>query len=231
MGDISVQTLSDSIAAADAAAEHIASAIRRAVSTNGRATVAFSGGRTPERMLRTLASSPLPWHSISIFQVDERIAPDGHTDRNLSGLHEALKRGHADALHTLVAMPVTATDLDGACHVYQREIEAAAGTPAEFDIIHLGLGDDGHTASLFPGDALLDRHDVDVAVTDGEHAGYRRMTLTIDAIERAREVVFLVSGADKSAALARLRNADPSIPAGRLKLRKAVVFTDKSANP
>ena len=119
-------------------------------------------------------------------------------------------------------MPVWAHDLDAAASMY------AADLPAALDLVHLGLGPDGHTASLVPGDPVLDVTDREVAVT-GIYQGRRRMTLTYPALNKARGVLWLVTGEDKVDALQRLLRGDTSIPAGRVAAENALVLADRSA--
>jgi 6-phosphogluconolactonase len=209
------------------AAEVMAGAARQAVDRRGRFLVALSGGRTPERMLRLLAEEDLPWDRVHVFQVDERVAPPGHADRNLTGLAAALALRLPPA--TLHPMPVERADLSSAAARYAAELRGLCGTPPVMDLVHLGLGEDGHTASLFPGDPALSAPG-EVAVT-AVHNGRRRMTLTRPVLDRARRVVWLVAGAGKARALERLQHADPGIPAGRVRRDRALVLADAEAAP
>src|SRR5262245_59135159 len=178
--------------------------------------MAVSGGHTPWRMLRALASDELPWQQVHIVQVDERVAPAADPDRNLAHLRASLL-DHAplppDHIH---AMPVEAADLDRAAEQYALTLRDVAGVPPVLDLVHLGLGPDGHTASLVPGDPVLDITDADVAAT-GSYHGRRRMTLTFPIINRSRLVLWLVTGSEKDATLVRLRDGDRSIPASRVR--------------
>jgi 6-phosphogluconolactonase len=211
----------------DGAAACIAADARRAVAERGLFTLALSGGLTPGPMLRALARERVPWQAVHLFQVDERVAPAGDRERNLTPLCDELLARVAGPPPRLHAMPVDDPDLADAARRYARELEAVAGAPPVLDLVHLGLGGDGHTASLFPGDPALEATDP-VALTR-EHRGRRRMTLTYPALNRARRIVWLVSGAEKADALARLLRADPAIPAGRVRQDRAQVFADAAA--
>jgi 6-phosphogluconolactonase len=200
------------------AAGFVADRIRSAVAANGTFTCAVSGGQTPSLMLTELAEHDLPWSSVEIYQVDERVAPDGDPERNLTHLRQIL----GSLPVTLIPMPVTDPDLEAADGGY------ASRLPARFDLVHLGLGTDGHIASLVPGDPVLEVTDRLVAVT-GPYQGHRRMTLTYPALARADEIIWLVTGASKREALNRLLAGDPSIPAARVQARRSVIFTDAPA--
>lgn len=208
-------------------AAEIAGAAREAVALRGRFLVAFSGGRTPLRMLALLAAEALPWDRVHVFQVDERVAPPGHPDRNLTGLRGALLDRVPLLPSAVHAMPVERTALTAAAACYAAELRALAGTPPRLDLVHLGLGEDGHTASLFPGDAALAAAG-DVTVT-GVRSGRRRMTLTRPVLDGARRIVWEVVGAGKARPLARLLRADPGIPAGRVRRERALVVADAAA--
>jgi len=210
--------LPDARALAAAAAHFVADHARRAVAERGTFSLAVSGGATPWAMFAELATEDVPWTSVRIFQVDERVAPDGDPDRNLTHLRQALGTAPAEVL----PMPVAAADLDAAAADY------AAGLPARLDLVHLGLGPDGHTASLVPGDPVLGVTDRLVALTQ-PYQGHRRMTLTYPALARAHDVMWLVSGADKRAALAKLRAGDRSVPAAGVEAGHATIFADTAA--
>jgi 6-phosphogluconolactonase len=189
--------------------------------------MAVSGGTTPWEMLRALARERTQWDCVHFFQVDERVSPAGHADRNLTHVLEALS--HAPLLREQIhAMPVEASDLPDAAREYCAVLAALAGTPPVLDLVHLGLGADGHTASLVPGDPVLDVLDRDVAITS-EYQGRRRMTLTYPVINRARKILWLATGASKAPMLARLRAADAAIPAGRVRQVGAVILADAAA--
>jgi 6-phosphogluconolactonase len=208
----------DAGAVAARAATHVAALARTAVAEHGRFTFAVSGGRTPWAMFAELASEEMPWADTELFQVDERVAPDGDPDRNLTNLKAAI--GAAPA--RVHPMPVNDPDLDAAAAAY------ATVLPQRFDLVHLGLGPDGHTASLVPGDPVLEVTDALVGVTQ-PYQGHRRMTLTYPALARADEVLWLVTGPDKQDALAKLLAGDESIPAGRVLATHSLVMADAAA--
>jgi 6-phosphogluconolactonase len=225
---VRTEFLPDPGAVAMRAAERVARIAREAVTERGRCALAFSGGATPSRAFRALAGEDVPWDRVHLFQVDERVAPSGDPDRNYSRLKEALIDRIAIPSANVHPMPVEEEDLDeGACR-YKAILRQIAGTPPVLDLVQLGLGEDGHTASLFPGDAALQVIDADVAVS-GLHKGRRRMTLTFPAIDRARCILWLVTGAGKAEALERLRAGDRSIPAGRVRSDRAVLLADRAA--
>lgn len=211
--------------AAPIAADVIATAAARAIDARGKFTFALSGGSTPWMMLGRLAGYDLPWHKVHVFQVDERAAPDGDPARNLTHIQTQFLDRVAIPVSNVHAMPVTVNKLETGAKSHAQEMQALAGDPPVLDLVHLGLGSDGHTASLVPGDDVLDRLDSDVAVS-ASYQGHERMTLTFPAINRARQILWLVTGADKAPVLERLLRADPSIPAGRISQGQAVVVTD-----
>ena len=211
-------TLPDAAALASRAADIVAGLAHSSVADHGRFRFAVSGGHTPWAMFAELTEMDVPWSSTEIFQVDERVAPDGDAVRNLTHLHESLDRVPAQ----VVPMPVTDADLEAAAGAY------AARLPDAFDVVHLGLGPDGHTASLVPGDPVLDVADRLVAVTD-PYQGHRRMTLTYPILNRSRCVLFVVTGAEKVSALTALRTGDRAIPAGRISGERALVIADAAA--
>ena len=220
--------LADADAVAGEAAGLIAAEARRAVAARGRFVVAVSGGRTPWKMLRVLAGENVPWTSVHVVQVDERIAPDGDPDRNLTHLRESLLEHAPLPAEHLHAMPVNDADVEEAARRYARLLEQIAGRPPVLDLAHLGLGPDGHTASLVPDDPVLEVVDRDVGLT-GVYMKRRRMTLTYPILDRSRRILWLVTGADKAAMLPRLRAGDRSIPAGHVNQEQALVLADRSA--
>ena len=223
-----IEALVDADAVARAGAALTAEEARAAVAARGRFVVAFSGGHTPWKMLRALTDEKMPWPEVHVVQVDERVAPEGDADRNLTHLRESLLAHCPLRPEQVHAMPVEAADLEEATARYARTLRDVAGSPAVLDLAHLGLGPDGHTASLVPGDPVLDVTGADVALS-GVYQGRRRMTLTYPALDRARRIVWLVTGGDKAGMLARLYQGDDSIPAGRVRRDRALVLADREA--
>jgi 6-phosphogluconolactonase len=224
-----IEVLADADAVAKRGAAVIAAAARDAVVATGRFVVAVSGGTTPWVMLRALAGEKVPWEQVHIVQVDERAAPAGDKDRNLTHLRDSLLvRVPSLRPEEVHAMPVEMSDLAAAALQYAGTLREIAGTPPVLDLVHLGLGPDGHTASLVPGDPVLDVADVDVAPT-GVYQGRRRLTLTYPIINRARRVLWLVTGAEKAGPLTRMLAGDPMIPAGRVAQGTALLLADRAA--
>jgi 6-phosphogluconolactonase len=217
--DAQVEVLADAESAARRGAEIVADHARAAVDRQGAFTLAVSGGGTPAPMFRALSGEDVPWSQTSVYQVDERVAPSGHADRNLTHLLANLPEA---ARERVLPMPVEADDLEAAAAEY------GASLPERFDLIHLGLGPDGHTASLVPGDPVLEVDDRDVALT-GVYNGRRRMTLTYPVLARAATVLWLVAGEEKGEALRLTLAGDPSIPAGRVSAGRCVVVADAAA--
>jgi len=223
-----LEVLDDADSVARKGATMIAAEACSAIAARGRFTLAVSGGHTPWIMLRALASEDVSWAGVHVFQVDERIAPDGDPDRNLTHLRESLLEHSSLRPEQVHAMPVGSPHLQEAAGQYARTLQEFAGSPAIIDLIHLGLGPDGHTASLVPGDPVLEVSDVDVALT-GVYQGRRRMTLTYPVLNRARRVLWVVTGAEKVRPLQQLLDGDRSIPAGRVSCEQAVVLADRAA--
>jgi 6-phosphogluconolactonase len=217
--EVRLETLPDAEAAARRGAELIAAAAREAVRERAGCAIAVSGGSTPLPMFAALADEDVPWDALGIWQVDERIAPRDDEDRNLAPLLASLP--HSARVHE---MPVDG-DAEG---LEARAATYAAGLPARFDLVQLGIGDDGHTASLVPGDAVLEVQDRDVAIT-GAYQGRRRMTLTYPVLDRARSVLFLVTGEGKAEPLRKLLARDPNIPAARVSAQDQLAVVDHAA--
>lgn len=215
-------------AAAQAAAEYLAQCANEAVARHGAFSLAASGGSEPWEMFGRFAREDVPWERVQLFQVDERVAPHGHAERNWTRLE-----AHLVARVPLLAqhahpMPVEEDDLDLAAARYTGVLSAIAGAPPVLDLVHLGLGTDGHTASLVPGDAVLDKTESEVAVT-ASYQGHRRMTFTYAPINRARRILWFVVGQRKARALAGLLAGDARLPASRVRQGEAVVIADQAA--
>lgn len=222
------QVFSDSNAVAKAAAVIIGAEARLAVSARGRFIMAVSGGKTPWQMLRDLAQEDVPWAFFHIVQVDERIAPAGDSDRNLTHLRESLLSHAPIPPEHIHAMPVEAPDFEKACIDYTGILNSLCGNPPVIDLVHLGLGPDGHTASLIPGDAVCQVHDREVALT-GLYQNRYRMTLTYPVINRSRSILWVVTGAEKAPMVPRLLAGDPHIPAGPIAQKNATLLLDAPA--
>jgi 6-phosphogluconolactonase len=220
-GSVRVEIEEDGAAVARRGAAALA-----AVGGRGSCAIAVSGGRTPLAMFATLAGEDMPWAEVGIWQVDERIAPRGHEDRGLTHLIASLPTEGLDRVHP---MPVDDLDPDDDDACAAAAAAYASGLPATFDLIHLGLGDDGHTASLVPGDPVLEVSDRDVAVTGGVFRGRRRLTLTFPALDRAQRVLWIVTGADKARPLGQLVAHDRAIPAGRIAATDQLAIVDRAA--
>ncbi|HEX5526502.1 MAG TPA: 6-phosphogluconolactonase [Solirubrobacterales bacterium] len=218
---IELEVAGDERAASRRAAELIAAAGEEAAAERGRFAWAMSGGRSPWAMLAILGElEAMPWERTELFQVDERVAAPGSPDRNLTHMVLGLSMAHQA---TLRPMPVTQRDLDAAAREYE------AGLPDRFDLVHLGLGPDGHTASLVPDDPVLEVDDRRVAITGTEYQGHRRMTITYPTLSEARQIVWMITGADKREPLQKLLAGDESIPAGRVRNENTIVVADEAA--
>jgi len=224
-----IQIHDDGDAVARAGAAFVADAARAAIASRGRFLFAVSGGRTPWQMMAVLVTADVDWSKVHLFQVDERIAPAGDPDRNLTHLRDSLLAHVTLPDGNLHAMRVEAPDSEAPAGQYAAELTRVAGSPAVLDLIHLGLGPDGHTASLVPDDAVLRVTDRDVAITAGEYQGRRRMTLTYPVLDRAREILWLIDGAAKADMLPLVVAGDPSIPAGRVRAARSTAIVDKPA--
>ena len=213
---------------AAAGANFISARAAEAIAERGQFTLALSGGSTPWVMLGKLAEYDLPWDRFKLFQVDERVAADGDPERNLVHIRKEFADRIALPAENLLAMPVVSDDLEQAAGKYQEILTNLAGDPPILDVIHLGLGGDGHTASLVPGDPVLDESERDVAITD-IYSGRQRMTLTYSIINRARHILWLITGEGKADMLSRLIQGDADIPAGRVSQQQATIVADTTA--
>jgi 6-phosphogluconolactonase len=223
-----ISVFPDADTVAGEAAKLIAKEARDAVAARGKFVMAVSGGKTPWLMLRDLSHEDVPWNAVHVVQVDERIAPPGDPDRNLTHLRESLLTNAPLRPEQIHEMPVNSPNIESACMQYALTLEKIAGSPSVLDLVHLGLGPDGHTASLVPKDPVLDVKDADVALT-GIYQGRPRMTLTYPIINRSRFVLWLVTGEEKAGLLPRLLAGDVSIPAGHVRANRAVVLADRAA--
>lgn len=225
--DMRIETYSDKAAVAERTAEVIADAAREGARRHGRSVLAFSGGSTPVDMLRSLGEMQLRWNATHIVQVDERVAPDGDPDRNWTMITNNLLAG-ADIPDALLhPMPVTADDLDAAAKQYASRLQIVCGVPPIADVVHLGMGPDGHTASLVPGDPVLEVRDRWVALA-GPYQGRERMTMTYPTINAARLIVWQVTGANKAAAMRRGLQGK-GVPASGIRRRDVVVIATRDA--
>jgi 6-phosphogluconolactonase len=225
---IKVEVLETADAVAKKAATIITQEARVAVAARRRFVMAVSGGHTPWLMLRALATLEMPWRELDIFQVDERVAPRNDPDRNLTHLQKSLLDQSPLSAAQIHAMSVESSDLEAAAAGYAATLRQLLGAPPLLDLVHLGLGPDGHTASLVPGDPVIAVRDADVAVT-GLYQGRRRMTLTYPILNRARRILWVVTGEEKAPALRQLIDGDSSIPAGHVRRDSALVVADKAA--
>jgi 6-phosphogluconolactonase len=221
-----LEVADDGAAAAALAAQQLERACHHAVKQRGRAVIAVSGGETPWPMLRAFAHAALPWSRVFVGQVDERCVPRGDERRNLTRIEQALVAAGPLPPSNLLAMPVDASDLEAAAHAYAVELERHAD--GVLDLVQLGLGADGHTASLVPRDPALDVDDRDVALA-GPYQDTRRMTLTFRTLSAARERLWLVTGSEEAAALAQLWSGQGSAPATRVARERAWIVCDAAA--
>lgn len=227
MRELEVEILEDGAALAARTADLVAAKLAGAVTARGSATVAVSGGSSPLAFFRVLAGKELSWEAIHVFQVDERVAPAGHEDRNLVGLEAALLDRVPIPPGNVHPMPVEDPDLEAGAAAYAEEIRAVAGRDGRLDVVHLGIGDDGHTASWPPGDPVVDATD-DVAVV-GPFNGRLRMTLTPPAVNRAGWIVWLIAGATKAPVVARLLAGDQALPASRVRRSDCTLLADQDS--
>lgn len=223
-----IRTFQSANEVAKEAANYIADRIRESLTKKGFFTMAISGGRTPWEMIKELANEDLEWEKVFLFQVDERMAPDGHPDRNLTQLFNSIQGTKLMTRLNIFPMHVIAEDLDQACQEYADSIQRITET-GKLDLIHLGIGTDGHTASLIPGDEVLEVQDKSIALTSHPYQGRNRMTLTYPLINEAEKILWVVTGEEKAEMLERLLQKDPSIPAGKINQTHAILLTEESA--
>jgi 6-phosphogluconolactonase len=210
------------------AAAYLEQEIRDALTHQKSFSLAISGGRTPWEMLKILSKADLPWKRVNLFQVDERVAPDGHADRNLTQLFQAIAGTPMVTQLRIFPMPVLAEDLEEGCREYTQVLDEITEGKG-LDLIHLGLGSDGHTASLVPGDGVMDVKDRLVACTQNTYQGRIRMTLTYPLLNAAKQLLWIVTGSEKQEMVKRLIQQDPSIPAGTIRQENALLMVDQAA--
>ncbi len=210
------------------AAAYLEQEIRDALTHQKSFSLAISGGRTPWEMLKILSKADLPWKRVNLFQVDERVAPDGHADRNLTQLFQAIVGTPMVTQLRIFPMPVLAEDLEEGCREYTQVLDEITDSKG-LDLIHLGLGSDGHTASLVPGDGVMEVQDRLVACTQNTYQGRIRMTLTYPLLNAAKQLLWIVTGSEKQEMVKRLIQQDPSIPAGSIRQENALLMVDQAA--
>jgi 6-phosphogluconolactonase len=213
---------------AEGAAAYIEQLIRETLAHKKYFSMAISGGRTPWEMLKILSKASLPWTRVNLFQVDERVAPDGHADRNLTQLFQVIEGSPLVNHLRIFPMPVMAEDLGAASQDYAKLIHEITDGEG-LDLIHLGMGSDGHTASLVPGDGVLDVNDREVACTEQLYQGRIRMTLTYPLLNSSKRILWIVTGAEKQEMVQRLLKQDASIPAGSVNQANALLMVDQAA--
>jgi 6-phosphogluconolactonase len=221
------RVLTDSAAVAAYSADLVARRIRAAVARRGRCRLAVSGGSTPAAMLDALVRLDVPWDSVELHQVDERIAPSGSADRNATQLEAHLlaplrAAGRGLPRRNVHLLPVESHDLIRAVRSASRRLDAAP----PFDLIHLGLGDDGHTASWPPG---VDVPSGNALAAVGPFNGFRRVTMTPRVVNAARSRLVVVSGASKAQAVERWSCGDRSAPISRVRRTDTTVILDEAA--
>lgn len=224
-----IRTFESADVVATEAALYIADRIRENIAKKGFFTMAISGGRTPWAMIKELAKVDLPWEKVFLFQVDERIAPDAHPDRNLTQLFKAIEGSKLVLRLNIFPMRVNAEDLGEACAEYESHINRMTGN-GKLDLIHLGIGTDGHTASLVPDDPILEVIDKGVDITGNTYQGRLRMSLTYPLINQAEQILWVITGEEKAEMLDRLLHKDHAIPAGKIDQQHAVVLTEELAS-
>ena len=218
----------DAQTVAQRAAIMISELASKSIAARRQFTFASSGGKTPWLMFEHLTKLDIKWEHVHLFQVDERVAPAHDPSRNWTHLEESLISRVAIPRSNAHEIPVDSENPERAATMYGDSLSRIAGTPAVLDLVHLGLGPDGHTASLVPGDPVLSVDDVDVASTS-VYQGQRRVTLTFPILNRARHILWVVVGSDKQAALSKLLVEDRSIPAGRVGGARSIVLADRAA--
>ena len=227
-GIVEIKIFSSADEVAQLSARYIEELIQETLSKKDFFTMALSGGRTPWEMLKYLAKADLPWHHIHLFQVDERMAPDGHADRNLTQLFKAIEGSPLVTQLHIYPMPVTREDEQHAAKEYATTLQEITGN-GMLDLVHLGLGNDGHTASLVPGDSICLERNKDIAWTQAPYQGRFRMSMTYPLLNRSKKILWVVTGLEKSSMVQKLLSQDPSIPAGSIAQESALLIADQEA--
>jgi 6-phosphogluconolactonase len=197
------------------------------ICSTGRFLFAMSGGTTPWKVLRQLADTTLMWEAIELFQVDERIAPAGDPQRNLTKINETLLNSISPRPVQVHAIPVEFASPKFVAEAYTQSLRERCGTPPILDLIHLGLGEDGHTASLLPDDPA--RKSLAPVTVSKQYQGLHRITMTYPTINAARQRLWIITGAHKRPMLERLYHGDSSIPAGLVERENSIILADKEA--
>lgn len=226
---MNLRVFADARQAATEAASHIAERAREAVNAKGSFTLALSGGRSPRIMFEALAAAEVPWPSVELFQVDERLVPADSSERNFGSIRELLVDAASVPRARVHAMPVDGGDPREAAIEYGQTLRRVLGAEGRLDLVHLGLGADGHTASLLPGDPAVEA--IGDVILSRPYQGHRRLSLSRNVLSASRERLWLVTGGDKQAALAALLDGRLDAPAGRLERGNSVVFADRAAAP
>lgn len=209
------------------AAAWIGGQARRTLDERGQFSIALSGGRGPHRLYEALAREKIEWQRVQLFQVDERAAPPDSPERNFRAIRALLVERVAIPAGQVHPMPVDTDDLEAAAGEYAATLERALGPERILDLVHLGLGEDGHTASLLPGDAASEPGAP--VIVSREHEGFRRLSLNYPVLSAARQRCWFVTGAGKSEVLPRAVDGDLAIPAGRIRREDSLVFADQAA--
>jgi 6-phosphogluconolactonase len=201
--------------------------VRRGLAERDTFTLALSGGRGPHRLFEALARERVPWQRVHLFQVDERAAPADSPERNFRAIRELLIERVPIPDANVHPMPVEQEGLEGAARDYASTLAQVLGPELVLDLVHLGLGEDGHTASLFPGDPASESGAP--VIVSREHQGFRRLSLNYPLLSGARQRLWFVTGAAKSEVLLRAMDGDVGIPAGRIRREDTLFFADQAA--
>lgn len=211
-----VRIFPDLEGASQEAARLFAAAASEAIADHYRFSVALSGGPTPRRLYQLLAAEPyrsqLPWGQIHFFWGDERYVPANHAESNYRMAKEALLDHISIPVDNIHPMPTDAPETEQAARVHSAELQIFFDGDICFDLALMGIGDDGHTASLFADDPALTVRDKPVAVARPTSQPTDRLTLTYPIFNRTRRVLFLVSGQEKALVVARVLAGDAAYP-------------------